>query len=73
MKRRVGIIGMGWVGSSVAISVLHSGVAEELLLHDIREGIAEGEAMDLEHGSSFYPAARVTRRRSRRWRTPTSS
>lgn len=54
MKRKVGIIGMGWVGSSVAISVLHSGVADELLLHDVREAVAEGEAMDLAHGASFY-------------------
>lgn len=55
MKRRVGIIGTGWVGSSVAISTLHSGVADELLLYDVREAVAEGEAMDLAHGASFYP------------------
>ena len=56
---RIGIIGMGWVGSSVAISTLHRGVARELLLHDLRPGLAEGEAMDLAHGSSFYPSASV--------------
>lgn len=55
----VGIIGMGWVGSSVAISTLHAGIANELLLYDIREEVAEGEAMDLAHGSSFYPSATV--------------
>jgi L-lactate dehydrogenase len=59
MRRRVGIIGTGWVGSSVAISILHSGIADELLLHDIREELAEGEAMDLAHGASFYPSAQV--------------
>jgi L-lactate dehydrogenase len=59
MKRRVGIIGTGWVGSSVAISTLHSGVADELLLHDVRDTLAEGEAMDLAHGASFYPPAVV--------------
>jgi L-lactate dehydrogenase len=57
--KSIGIIGMGWVGSSVAISLLHAGVAGKLLLHDIREGIAEGEAMDLNHGSSFYPSCAV--------------
>ena len=56
---RVGIIGTGWVGSSVAISTLHSGVATELLLSDARPQLAEGEAMDLVHGASFYPSARV--------------
>lgn len=58
-RTRVGIVGMGWVGSSVAISTLHYGVAHELLLYDIKEGLAEGEAMDLAHGASFYPAATV--------------
>jgi len=56
---RVGIIGTGWVGSSVAISTLQAGVAGRVLLADAREDVAEGEAMDLAHGSSFYPAADV--------------
>lgn len=55
----IGIVGTGWVGSSVAISLLHTGVAEELLLHDSRPALAEGEAMDLAHGAAFYPACRV--------------
>ena len=59
MKTSVGIIGMGWVGSSVAISVLHSGIVEELLVHDLRSEVAEGEAMDLAQGSTFYPMATV--------------
>ena len=56
---RVGIVGTGWVGSSVAISTLHAGVAQELLLHDARTSVAEGEAMDLAHGAAFYPVAAV--------------
>ena len=59
MKRRIAIIGTGWVGSSVAMSTLHSGVADELLLHDVRQEVAEGEAMDLAHGASFYPPTMV--------------
>ena len=49
---RVGIIGTGWVSSSVAISTLHAGLAQELLLYDVRTAIAEGEAMDLAHGAA---------------------
>lgn len=56
---RAGIVGTGWVGSSIAISTLHSGAVQELLLHDAREDVAEGEARDLAHGASFYPAAEV--------------
>ena len=58
-RTSVGIIGTGWVGTSVAISALQTGTANELVLYDIREGLAEGEAMDLAHGSSFYPSAGV--------------
>lgn len=50
---------MGWVGSSVAASILHQGICKELLLNDQREGLAEGEAMDFTHGSSFYPTASI--------------
>jgi L-lactate dehydrogenase len=59
MRDRIGIIGTGWVGSSVAISTLQRGIAGELLLHDLRADVAEGEAMDLSHGAPFYPPASV--------------
>ena len=55
----VGILGTGWVGASVAISVLHAGFASELLLSDVKSDVAEGEAMDLAHGASFYPTTAV--------------
>jgi L-lactate dehydrogenase len=55
----IGIIGTGWVGAGVAISTLHMGVAQELLLYDARSELAQGEAMDLAHGASFYPPCRV--------------
>ena len=55
----VGIVGTGSVGASVAISLLTSGVTRKLLLHDKNSGRALGEAMDLAHGSSFYPTATV--------------
>ncbi|MEO6526761.1 MAG: L-lactate dehydrogenase [Gemmatimonadaceae bacterium] len=59
MPVSVGVIGTGWVGASVAISVLHAGVASELLLADARAEVAEGEAMDLAHGAAFYSTATV--------------
>lgn len=55
----IGIVGTGWVGSSVAISVLHNAAAQQVLLHDRNGSLSEGEAMDLSHGSSFYPSAQV--------------
>ena len=59
MRRRVGIIDTGWVGASVAMSTLQSGAVDELLLSDQKSDLAEGEAMDLAHGASFYPTAAV--------------
>jgi len=59
MRAKIGIIGIGGVGSSVALSLLHFGAAGELILNDARPDVAEGEAMDLLQGSAFYPTARV--------------
>lgn len=55
----IGIIGMGWVGASVAISILQKGLCRHLLINDVKKEIAEGEAMDLNHGSSFFPTCEV--------------
>lgn len=58
-RTSIGIVGTGWVGTSVAISILQAAAAQEVLLHDVNADLAEGEAMDLSHGSSFYPSAQV--------------
>jgi L-lactate dehydrogenase len=59
MRTKIGIIGTGGVGASVALSLLHFGAAGELVLNDAKPDDAEGEAMDLIQGSAFYPTARV--------------
>jgi L-lactate dehydrogenase len=59
MTRRIGIIGTGSVGTSVAVSTLLSGVADALWLHDLNTARAEGEAMDLAHGAAYYPDCAV--------------
>jgi L-lactate dehydrogenase len=56
---RIGIVGLGWVGASTAISILHRGIARELWLDDVRDGLAQAEALDLAHGASFYPPCAV--------------
>ena len=68
---KIGIVGMGSVGSSIAVSTLHGGVATELLLHDLKPELAEGEAMDLAHGASFYPTASVRAEKPRSASAPT--
>lgn len=59
MAARIGIIGTGWVGTSVAFSTLLAGHASTLWLHDQRGDVAEGEAMDLADGAAFYPRCEV--------------
>jgi L-lactate dehydrogenase len=59
MSKVVGIIGTGWVGTSVAMAVLQTGAAQELWLYDMRTAVAEGEAMDLSHGAAYYPRCSV--------------
>ncbi|MDY0409694.1 L-lactate dehydrogenase [Virgibacillus soli] len=53
---RIVIIGTGAVGCSYAYACVNQGVAEELVLIDIHEAKAEGEAMDLSHGMPFAPS-----------------
>ena len=56
---KIGIVGMGWVGTSIAASLLTRTATRELYLNDIRTGLAEGEAMDLAHAAPFLRAAMV--------------
>lgn len=49
-QRTLAIIGTGMVGMSCAYAVLNQGLAGKLLLLDLNEQKAQGEAMDLNHG-----------------------
>lgn len=50
---------MGWVGSSVAISLVLKGLVNKLLINDVRGDIAQGEALDLRHGAGFVPSVQI--------------
>ncbi|MFH0766652.1 MAG: L-lactate dehydrogenase [Bacillota bacterium] len=52
---KVVIIGTGMVGMSYAYSMVNQGTVEELVLIDIDQDKADGEAMDLNHGLAFSP------------------
>jgi L-lactate dehydrogenase len=56
---RVVIVGTGFVGSTAAFAIMTQGIASEIVLIDVNKDKCEGEAMDLEHGLSFVPSARV--------------
>ncbi len=52
-SNKIVIIGTGFVGSTIAFTLMHSTLITELVLIDIDNYKAEGEAMDLSHGLSF--------------------
>ncbi|MFR5602072.1 MAG: lactate/malate family dehydrogenase, partial [Lachnospiraceae bacterium] len=52
-KRKIALIGTGMVGMSYAYSLLNQNVCDELVLIDINQKRAMGEAMDLNHGLAF--------------------
>lgn len=56
---KIALIGIGFVGSSFAYSLMIHGTVSEIVLIDIDRKRAEGEAMDLNHGLSFVQPARI--------------
>ncbi|MBQ7159718.1 MAG: hypothetical protein IJS09_09925 [Treponema sp.] len=55
MKRKVGIIGAGHVGTHVASALALRGIADEIVLLDSAPGKAYGMKLDLEDGTAYYP------------------
>lgn len=54
--RKVVLVGTGAVGTAYAYSVINQGHITELVLVDVNEEKAKGEAMDLIHGMAFAPS-----------------
>lgn len=52
-NRKVVLVGTGFVGMSMAYSLLNSGGIDELVLIDMNSEKAVGEAMDLQHGLPY--------------------
>jgi L-lactate dehydrogenase len=56
---KVGIIGAGSVGATIAYAAMIRGVARQISLFDIARGKVEAEVLDLNHGQLFVPQATV--------------
>ncbi|HEY2857703.1 MAG TPA: L-lactate dehydrogenase [Terracidiphilus sp.] len=57
--RKVGIIGAGSVGATIAYAAMIRGVARHISLFDIAKSKVDAEVLDLNHGLLFAPQATV--------------
>lgn len=58
-KGKIVLVGTGFVGMSMAYSMLNRGGIAELILIDVDKDKAKGEEMDLSHGLPFAPQKMV--------------
>jgi L-lactate dehydrogenase len=57
--RKVVVLGAGQVGATICFALTMSGLASTIVLVDVNSELAEGHAMDLNHGLSFVQPARI--------------
>ena len=58
-NRKVAIIGVGFVGASIAYALTIRNLAREIVLIDIDHKKAEGEALDIQHGIPYMGISAV--------------
>ena len=56
---KVSVVGAGFVGSTIAYTLMMRGTASDIVLVDVNNEKAEGEAMDISHGAPFAKASSV--------------
>lgn len=59
-KGKITVVGAGNVGSTIAYTLMLSGLVSEIVLLDINRGKAEGDAMDMNHGVSFVTPVKIS-------------
>lgn len=56
---KVAIVGCGFVGASIAFSLMHKAIFSEMVLIDANKDKALGESMDLNHGLPYTTAMNI--------------
>ena len=57
--RKIAVVGCGFVGATSAFAIMQSGQFSEMVLLDVNQEKAEGEAMDISHGTALTHPMRV--------------
>jgi L-lactate dehydrogenase len=52
---KIGIVGAGAVGATIAYACMIRGVARQMAIYDVAKSKVDAEALDLNHGSQFMP------------------
>ncbi|MBQ2614211.1 MAG: L-lactate dehydrogenase [Clostridia bacterium] len=58
-KGKITVVGAGNVGSTVAYTLMLSGLVSEIVIIDINRDKAEGDAMDMNHGICFVNPVKI--------------
>ena len=58
-KQKCAVIGCGFVGSTIAYTLMDHGLFSEMVLIDANHQKAIGEAMDLNHGLPFIGPMKI--------------
>ena len=56
---KIGIVGAGSVGATIAYACMVRGVGKHISLYDVAKSKVEAEVLDLNHGLMFVPMAKV--------------
>ncbi|MGN0107467.1 MAG: L-lactate dehydrogenase [Hominilimicola sp.] len=59
LRGKIVVIGAGFVGSTTAYTIMLDGFFQEIVLIDINKDKAEGDALDMAHGTSFLKPVSV--------------
>ena len=59
-KGKITVVGAGNVGSTIAYTLMISGLVSEIVLIDVNRDKAEGDAMDMNHGVSFVNPVKIS-------------
>ncbi|MFW5958317.1 MAG: L-lactate dehydrogenase [Desulfosalsimonas sp.] len=58
-SRKIVVVGTGQVGATFAFALMTTGMASEIVLIDSNRAIAEGHAMDMNHGMPFVQPTKI--------------
>jgi L-lactate dehydrogenase len=56
---KISVVGAGFVGSTIAYTLVIKGIASDIVLVDLNQARAEGEAMDIAHGAPFAKVSSI--------------